>query len=908
MQTRYIHRYLGMAITLVLVMYGTVFAMIPFRIVSSTGDFTYTASTTVTLNIYYPGATKMQLLTNNATWSAWGPVPATMTKSVTLPAGDGVKTVFARFQDAAGSASPVFSTSINLDTKAPTGSVSIAGGVATTDTLDVTLSLAAADANGVTQMQFSNDGTTWSILEPFAPTKSYTLSGVVGVPGAKKVLARFRDPAGKISASATDTILYVTSQPTFLPGAVTISNNIGGNDFTTTVGVKLSITKPDPTYTQMSLSSNGTTFGGWVTIPAAPISYTLPAGDGIKTVFAKFRAGSSGTPTVAYGGASIKLDSTPPMGAIVINGGAFSTNNPTVTLSLPAADLNGVASMQFSANGTTWGAHLPYAETAEYTFSGDGVKKLYARFTDNAGKVSATFNDTIIIDTTHPTGTVKINSGTTTTRNPLVTLAITAPGATQMNVSVDGGNNWLGWEPFATSRKVTLPDGAGEKSVSVMFRDITANESLAPFPSDTITLNSLQGTYKVISRSSSFWQSIWDNNTYVSDNVSGNRISVSFNGLGACSVTMSGENYYPNGTGGVSVNPNTGSKPCTYTGPDADGAFAVLMNDIVQARGHVSYDGNSVVLGGAQPDSSSPDGTSYDVDTNIGVRTADSGMTVASINGTYNLVSQGQGFWKSNNYNSVSDNISGNNISATFNGNGGCSVTFDGEGYYPNGSGGIFADPNSGTSACAYTVDPVGKFIVTTTSLNGTENNTGWVSGDGNSVVMGGASRRNESAGNDTGTSYSTDLTGGVKAGVSMDVSSVSGSYHLTGSNIAFGVSGNYVSKNYWGSQTDISFDGAGACTVTNSGTGYHVETNSNVDQSVVTESSPAQTVTACSYTIQPEGTFTVTLTTPDGVESHSGWASVDGNSVVMGGAKQNSDNSGTSFSAELMFGVKTKL
>jgi hypothetical protein len=327
----------------------------------------------------------------------------------------------------------------------------------------------------------------------------------------------------------------------------------------------------------------------------------------------------------------------------------------------------------------------------------------------------------------------------------------------------------------------------------------------------------------------------------------------------------------------------------------------MTINNKEVISGHIAYDGNSVVMGGGVV-KTEPDGTSYDIDEMIGVRLAVSGMTASSMSGTYNLVSQEQSFFASSygNVTNVSDNIYAGNASATFNGKGGCTVTMNGTGYFPNGSGGVTVQPESGTQTCTYTITPTGTFTI---NFGGTDIVTGWASADGNSVVMGGATKKSDT----DGTNYRTELIVGVKAGTAMDVSSVTGTYHLTGADIAFYQSSNYITKNYWGSQSDINFNGAGVCTLTTSGTGYHVETGFNGDQSVVTDSEAPQTITDCSYTINTDGNFTVTLITPDGIEDHYGWASADGNSVVMGGAIQDSDSNGTNFNAELMFGVKVK-
>ena len=70
-------------------------------------------------------------------------------------------------------------------------------------------------------MQFSDNGTTWTPLEPFALTRAYTLPGTYGV---KKVYARFIDSAGKVSAVVSDTITYAASTVPVTAADVTIKS------------------------------------------------------------------------------------------------------------------------------------------------------------------------------------------------------------------------------------------------------------------------------------------------------------------------------------------------------------------------------------------------------------------------------------------------------------------------------------------------------------------------------------------------------------------------------------------------------------------------------------------------------------------------------------------------------------
>jgi hypothetical protein len=97
------------------------------------------------------------------------------------------------------------------DTTPPAGMVTINSGAAQTNTPSVILGLSATDNSGsVAQMQFSNDGATYSSPEAYATTKSWTLTAG---DGTKTVYARFKDAAGNWSTPATDMIVLDATPP-----------------------------------------------------------------------------------------------------------------------------------------------------------------------------------------------------------------------------------------------------------------------------------------------------------------------------------------------------------------------------------------------------------------------------------------------------------------------------------------------------------------------------------------------------------------------------------------------------------------------------------------------------------------------------------------------------------------------
>ena len=107
----------------------------------------------------------------------------------------------------------------------------------------------------------------------------------------------------------------------------------------------------------------------------------------------------SGTDSVV----NVVVDTTDPTGSITINSGAAYTNTTPVTLSLTYYDaLSGVDECRYSNDGGTYTSWMPCTATKAWNLSaGDGTKTVYYQVKDNAGN-TATFTDTIILDTTEP--------------------------------------------------------------------------------------------------------------------------------------------------------------------------------------------------------------------------------------------------------------------------------------------------------------------------------------------------------------------------------------------------------------------------------------------------------------------------------------------------------------------------
>ena len=178
-------------------------------------------------------------------------------------------------------------------------SININSGAVYTTSPTVTLTLSASDfPSGMSQMQFSNDGSNYSSPEAYATSKSYTLSGE----GLKTVYVKYKDVSGNWSAPVSDTITLDTAPPS---GTIEIND---GAPYATSSPVTLTLSAEDAT--QMQFNNENGAWSGWEVYGTSK-SWPLSAGDGAKTVYMQLKdaAGNISTEPISAG---ITLDTSAP--------------------------------------------------------------------------------------------------------------------------------------------------------------------------------------------------------------------------------------------------------------------------------------------------------------------------------------------------------------------------------------------------------------------------------------------------------------------------------------------------------------------------------------------------------------------------------------------------------------------
>ena len=173
-----------------------------------------------------------------------------------------------------------------IDTTAPTGTITINSGAASTSSVNVTLTLTCSDANGCSQMKFSNDVDSepnYSTPETYSATKAWSLSSG---DGNKIVYAKFKDTIGNWSMAYSDSIQLDTTLPT---GTISINSAATcTNDPNVTLTLSCSDTGGSGC-DKMKFSNDGSSYSGEEGYNTSK-QWTLGANtNGTKTVYVKFK-------------------------------------------------------------------------------------------------------------------------------------------------------------------------------------------------------------------------------------------------------------------------------------------------------------------------------------------------------------------------------------------------------------------------------------------------------------------------------------------------------------------------------------------------------------------------------------------------------------------------------------------
>jgi hypothetical protein len=237
--------------------------------------------------------------------------------------------------------------------------------------------------------------------------------------------------------------------------------------------------------TEMAFGNDGAMPTTWQ--PYAPqATWTLTPGDGVKSVYALVRDANGNVSGPASDTIALETGSGASYG-VSINQGSQWTTSLAVTLALTAAP--DASRMQVSNDAGFAGAQWePFSPQKPWTLASGGdpvTKTVYVRFGDanNVELPGSRVSDTIMVDTTPPTGSVSIQgaaaAGGATAQSPTRTLQLAATddrSGQGMTMRLSNRADFAGaiWQPF---RETTAWDFTGGGTVYVQFRDGAGNTS-----------------------------------------------------------------------------------------------------------------------------------------------------------------------------------------------------------------------------------------------------------------------------------------------------------------------------------------------------------------------------------------------------------------------------------------------
>ncbi len=320
---------------------------------------------------------------------------------------DGRRSIYVQWRDSAGCWSPLVSSRLTLDRRAPTGSLSVVNSPAFTLDRDVEILAPAADeTSGVAAVELSNDGLTWQTL----PASSEPIAWSAGdtPDGPWTISARWQDGAGNWSDVATTSLLLDTHGPT---GAVVLD---GGTTATRgdTVTVQATATDEASDVVEVLLSNSAATVDGVLSeaLPATPgaaAEWALPGAgtvegvaEGPHSIYAQWRDAVGHWSDVAS--ASITVDHTAPAVTVpqpgLRAGGQLGLASVPITVSWSAEDPgSGVAEqhLELARDTQAWAPAFsgPASTSGDVEIDRSSAWRLRGSATDNAGNSGASDSD-----------------------------------------------------------------------------------------------------------------------------------------------------------------------------------------------------------------------------------------------------------------------------------------------------------------------------------------------------------------------------------------------------------------------------------------------------------------------------------------------------------------------------------
>jgi len=379
-------------------------------------------------------------------------------------------TVKYRAWDNAGNVEATNSQLIQMDTAAPTSSISCNGSTCSSSTYSsaVTVALSATDSeSGVAVIRYTLDGS-----DPTVSSTAY--SDTISVSETTTVKYRAWDNAGNVEATNSQLVQVVQSVPDTEAPTSSIACNLSpcsSGWYGGPVSVTLSAADGGSGVAAIRYTLDGS--DPTASSPAYIAPFSVSA-----TTTVKYRAWDNAGNVEAPNSQLIQIDTTAPTSSIRCNGSTCSTGwyKASVTAALSATDSqSGVAVIRYTTDGSTPTTSSP-AYIGSFVLSATTTVKY--RAWDNAGNVEATKSQLIRIDIAAPTAAITSpTDGATVTGTVKITVAASDAGSGVAQVSFYADGVLIGTAksaPFTltwNTKKVSV----GQHTLFAVAQDVAGN-------------------------------------------------------------------------------------------------------------------------------------------------------------------------------------------------------------------------------------------------------------------------------------------------------------------------------------------------------------------------------------------------------------------------------------------------
>ena len=456
-----------------------------------------------------------------------GPQPFSSSVTLPLSAGDGAKTVYVRYRDAAGNDSTA-SVRLAVDTQPPIGQLAVTGTLADGTTSSSITSAPGVSATinhqGATGYLLGNDTLTACPSTPasytsFAPgsggvTAPFTLSGTAS---PREVRLCLIDGAGNVTGPIVRQIALDAVAPsgcTLTAAGTKVDGSAAPAGKTASPSIAVTASCASEAPVDIFLTTGSITCGPTAPLDWQPYSsprpFLLSGLDGTYQVTGCVRDAARNVSALPQ--ASMQLKRSPPTAPLLtLDNGAQYVNAAQVGArggyKVTAAGSASGATEWALSETTTFAAFqdVVLANPVQYTFASpvDGTKPLFAIFRDEVGNLSAVAPASITFDTVAPAGGTlgiapPLGAQPGFTNSVSATVTLTAPADAQKVMLVPAASaaacapsDFSGAfpVPLFVSTTFVLPSGDGPKRACAELIDDAGN--VGGILSATITLDTV---------------------------------------------------------------------------------------------------------------------------------------------------------------------------------------------------------------------------------------------------------------------------------------------------------------------------------------------------------------------------------------------------------------------------------